>query len=194
MHSIEYFEKHKLKILETAKFLCEKDSSCSVDNKFEELKLQYYNNEGSHHSETIKTNDLELNINELLENIRHDTAENFVVCAFYNNSLHPIYKNVGNQFSNNNINLNDIDKAIVNLLIFNGIKSIGIYVLHNHPFIYKASPSEADLKTLEVIIEEINNIEKEARAIGKECQICLVDFSIVTEFDYWSTMQTYTTH
>lgn len=190
MDSIDYFEKNKDKIFKTAEFLCKKDSSCTVEDKFEELKSQYYNEDGSHHNETIMINNSSLNIKSWLDSIRHEPVENFLIIAIYNNTSSIIYKVVGDQFSSHNINLDEIDKIIVNMLTLKGIKSMGIYIVHNHPFIYKATPSPSDCETINGIYGELNNIEINANAIGIKCQIKLIDFSIVTEFDYWSMKQT----
>jgi len=67
--------------------------------------------------------------------------------------------------------------------------NIGLYVVHNHPFIYKASPSEADLQTCEAIFKDFERIEMNAIQLRMKLQLTLIDFAIVTEFDYWSVKQ-----
>ena len=67
---------------------------------------------------------------------------------------------------------------------------INLFIIHNHPFIYKASPSEADANTLKAIFEETCSIEKIILFItGIKTNINIVDFSIATVFDYWSFKQ-----
>ena len=189
MDENEYFEANKDKIRATAEFLCKNDPSRTVDDKFEELKSQYHNRDGSHHSETIGINGTPQNINTWLQKIRHEAIENFLIIAVHEHGSKIIYKIVGNQFTCGVIDLNKIDEAIVKFIIFNGIISMGLYVIHNHPFIYKASPSNADLKTLEAIYNEIQNIVNECGKMRVVCQIELIDYAIVTKFDYWSSKQ-----
>lgn len=49
-----------------------------IDEKFEELKKQYFNQEGTNHKEEIRINEQELNINYWLEKIRHE-EKNFLL-------------------------------------------------------------------------------------------------------------------
>ena len=187
MDSKGFFEINKEKIHKTAEFLCAYGSSKDIDSKFEEIKQQYLNCEGTNHKEVIKINDSELEIAAWLDSIRHEEIENFVVIAVMECGYGVIYKANGNQYGSV-MDLNDIDKAIVPLVV-KGAKNIGLYVVHNHPFIYKASPSFEDLKTFEILITEFNRIEHEAGLINKRCQITLIDFAIVTDYDYWSIKQ-----
>lgn len=189
MDENEYFEANKDKIRATAEFLCNNDPSSTVDDKFEELKSQYHNKDGAHHSETIRINGTPQNISAWLQPIRHEAIENFLIIAVHGQRSEIIYKVVGNQFTCGDIDLNKIDEAIVKLITYNGIISMGLYVIHNHPFIYKASPSNADLKTLEAIYGEIQNIVNECGKMRVLCQIELIDYAIVTKFDYWSIKQ-----
>ncbi len=187
MDSKEFFETNKEKIRATAEFLCAHGSTKDADGKFEEIKQQYFNCEGTNHKQVIKINDSELDITAWLDSIRHEEIENFVVIAVMECGHGVIYKSNGNQFGSM-MDLNDLDKAIVPLVV-KGAKNIGLYVVHNHPFIYNASPSCEDLKTCEILITEFNRIEHEAGLINKRCQITLIDFAIVTDYDYWSIKQ-----
>ncbi len=189
MDSKEFFEANKEKIYATAEFLCSKDSSKNIDEKFDELKQEYLNGNGTNHKEVIKINDLELEINTWLDTIRHKEIEHFVIIAMYNGESKVIFSQTGDQFSSPAMNLGDINRRINYLLTFGGAKSVGVYVMHNHPFIYRASPSDADLLALEAIYDELINIENAAKLIGMNCQITLIDFAIVTEFDYWAARQ-----
>lgn len=155
MDSKEYFENNKEKILETAKFLCRKDPSKTIEEQFEILKQQYINDDGTKHLETINGS---CDISIWLDTIRHEERENFVIIAVYNKKCKPIFKQTGDQFSSKNIDMMDIDRQIVPLITIEGASDIGIYVMHNHPYIYKASPSPADLETAVAIINELDNI------------------------------------
>ena len=186
MDSKDYFEMHKDKIKLTAEFLCSKGSTKNVDDEFEKLKQQYLDKDGTCHSETIKGS---VDISSWLETIRHQEIENFVVIAVYNDKSEIIFKQTGDQFSSPNIKIIDIDAKIVQLLTFGGARSVGIYVMHNHPFIYKASPSDQDIFTCAAISNELDSIVANAGEMGIKCQIGLIDFGIATEYDYWSVMQ-----
>lgn len=185
----EFFETNKEKIHATAEFLCSKDLSKKVDEQFEELKQQYFNCDGTNHKEVIKINDSEWDIKSWLDTIRHKEIENFVIIAVFNEQSQIIFDKTGDQFSSPQMNLNEVDAKIVNLITFGGARSVGIYVMHNHPFIYRAAPSDADLLTIETIFNELVNIENTVKSIGINCQITLIDFAIVTEYDYWSVKQ-----
>ncbi len=128
-------------------------------------------------------------LNNGADTIRHKEIENFVIIAMYNEKSQIIFSKTGDQFSSPEMDLNDIDAKIVELLTFGGARSVGVYVMHNHPFIYRASPSKADCLALEAIYNELVNIENTVKSIGRNCQITLIDFAIVTEFDYWSVRQ-----
>ena len=186
MDSKEYFENNKEKILETAKFLCSKEPSKTIEEQFEILKQQYINNDGTKHLETINGS---CDISTWLDTIRHEERENFVIIAVYKGQCKVIFKQIGDQFSSHNINMNDIDRQIVPLITIEGAGSIGIYVMHNHPYVYKASPSLADLETAAAIDNELNNIIICTRERGINCNVGLLDFGIVTEYDYWSIKQ-----
>ena len=186
MDSKEYFENNKEKILETAKFLCRKDPSKTIEEQFEILKQQYINDDGTKHLETINGS---CDISIWLDTIRHEERENFVIIAVYNKKCKPIFKQTGDQFSSKNIDMMDIDSQIVPLITIEGASDIGIYVMHNHPYIYKASPSPADLETAVAIINELDNIITCIRKAGINCNLKLLDFGIVTEYDYWSIKQ-----
>ena len=189
MDSKEFFETNKEKIHATAEFLCTKNSSKNIEEQFDELKQQYLNGEGTNHKEVIKINDYELDIKAWLDTIRHKEIENFVIIAMYNEKSQIIFSKTGDQFSSPEMELNDIDAKIVELLTFGGARSVGVYVMHNHPFIYRASPSKADCIALEAIYNELVNIENTVKSLCRNCQIALIDFAIVTEFDYWSFKQ-----
>jgi DNA repair protein RadC len=185
MDSKEYFENNKENILETAKFLRSKEPSRTVEEQFEILKQQYINCDGTKHEETINGYD----ISAWLDIIRHKKTENFVIIAVYKKQCQVIFEQTGDQFSSQNIDMMNIDKQIVRLITFECAMSIGIYVMHNHPYIYKALPSTADLETAAAILNELNNIMTCTREHGINCNVELLDFGIVTEYDYWSIKQ-----
>ena len=87
--------------------------------------------------------------------------------------------------------MNNIYRRILPLITIEGAGAIGIYVMHNHPYVYKASPSLADIETARVIVEALNNIMTCTREQGINCNVGLLDFGIVTEYDYWSMKQSW---
>ena len=188
MDSKEYFENNKEKILETAKFLCSKDPSKNIDEQFKNLKQEYINCDGTKHLETINGS---YDIGSWLDTIRHEKIENFVVFAVYEGQSKVIFKQTGDQFSSQNIDMMDIDNKIRLLMMGTCARSIGIYVVHNHPYVYKASPSLADIETAKVIVEVLNNIKDCARSLKMNCNVEFLDFGIVTEYDYWSMKQSW---
>ena len=187
MISKHYFEKNKDKILETAKYLC-KNNTLLVEEKFKELEHQYLNEDGTHHDEAILKNS-SINIKEWLESIRHDDKENFLIYACFDNKTELIYKTSGNQHSIQ-INLDDIAASIYRIIAICKIRIVNLYVVHNHPFIYKASLSFTDCVTLNAINNELTSINENLNSIGMKSYINLYDFAVVTDFDYFSIMQT----
>ena len=188
MEPKDYFEANQDKIRQTAEFLCRDDASM-IDEKFEELKKQYFNQEGTNHKEEIRINEQELNINYWLEKIRHEEKENFIIIAVCSKGSSIIYQTVGEQTYNNSIDFDEIDRKIVPLITLDGQRNIGFYIMHNHPYIYKATPSYADINTMRALKDEFERIEEETNRMKIICQLTMIDFGIVTEYDYWSAKQ-----
>lgn len=108
-----------------------------IDEKFEELKKQYFNQEGTNHKEEIRINEQELNINYWLEKIRHEEKENFIIIAVCSKGSSIIYQTVGEQTYNNSIDFDEIDRKIVPLITLGGQRNIGFYIMHNHHIFIK---------------------------------------------------------
>lgn len=100
-----------------------------------------------------------------------------------------MYETTGTQFSSYGINLDVIDSYALNFIKTNHVSEMLLYIVHNHPFIYKASPSVADLQTLEAILKETDIIEVKAALFGMSCKVSIIDYAIATEFDYWCIKQ-----
>lgn len=188
MEAKTYFEVNKEKIRKTAEFLC-RDDVTKTDEKFEELKNQYLNEEGTNHKEVIVVNEHELNINQWLEEIRHNEIEHFKIIAITDKGNGILYETTGTQFSSYGNNLDVIDSYALNFIKTNHVSEMLLYIVHNHPFIYKASPSVADLQTLEAILKETDIIEAKAALFGMSCKVSIIDYAIATEFDYWCIKQ-----
>ena len=139
MEAKTYFEVNKEKIRKTAEFLC-RDDVTKTDEKFEELKNQYLNEEGTNHKEVIVVNEHELNINQWLEEIRHNEIEHFKIIAITDKGNGILYETTGTQFSSYGNNLDVIDSYALNFIKTNHVSEMLLYIVHNHPFIYKASP------------------------------------------------------
>ncbi len=189
MNPKEYFEANKDKIRETAEFLCAQETSNNIDEKFIELKNQYYNEDGTKHCATININGRNLDISVWLNEIRHEEIEHFKIIAITDKGNGVLFETKGTQTSSYLINLDVVDLHVVDFIKKNSITNMGLFVLHNHPFIYRATPSAADLKTLEALVKDTDVMECKAKICGMNCKISIIDFSIVTEFDYWSFMQ-----
>ncbi len=190
MDAIEFFENNKDSIFKTAEFLC-KDGANDVYDKFNELKSQYYNKDGTKHNEILKLGDINYPISRWLDLIRNESVEIFMIIGLSNNKTDIVYQTKGSQFRSV-FDLDSINTQIMNYLIKSvkcDVKEIRFYVLHNHPFMYKALPSAADLMTIEPLFREITIVEKQLKQLGIYCNLNLGDFAIVTAFDYWSMMQ-----
>lgn len=190
MNSKEYLEIYKDKIYETAEFLCRKDPSKNVEAQYEELKKQYLKCDGTNHSETIDVGNGPLLISNWIEDIRHDSVENFriIIMSSKGNALQ--YQVKGKQNSSYDIFLDDIDKAVLAFINKYDVLSIGLYIFHNHPFIYKATPSPTDIEALKTLLAEMDRIETLSQLMLKrKCKVNFIDFAIATEFDYWSAKQ-----
>lgn len=145
------------------------------------MKSQYENEDGTHHKEAININGQDIAIGNWLEMLRHEPIEYLIIFALYGNGCQIIYNNAGEQFSYS-FDINEIISQIAYISRFGP----RLYVVHNHPYIYEAATSKADLEARELINYEVNIIVSEARAMRIYRSVELVDFAIVTEFDYWS--------
>lgn len=131
-----------------------------------------------------------LSISNWIEDIRHDSVENFriVIMSSKGNALQ--YQVKGKQNSSYEISLDDIDKAVLAFISAYDVLTIGLYIFHNHPFIYKATPSPTDIEALKTLLAETDRIEALSQLLlNKKCKVNFIDFAIATEFDYWSTKQ-----
>lgn len=185
MSKLEYYKKNKKKIKATAKYLCKNSCFLKYIAKVAELRSQYKNEYGTHHKEEITMDDRIFSVNLLLEELRLEPIEHFKVYAIYGGNSYEIFHKIGDQFSVGDIDVNDIDEPIVGMCL--SANAIGIYVVHNHPYIYKAFPSPADLKTLDEFMKKIRFINSLLHRMN--CTVSLIDFAIVTEFDHWSFKQ-----
>ena len=184
MDSIKYFNTYKEKILETAKYLCNSQNQIDIDNKFLELKEEYYNNIGTKHEEIIYSKNNEIIISSLLETIRFEEIEIFKIYAIISGEIKEVFVQKGNRFSCNIIQFM-LDEILLKLYINNDKQSIHLYIVHNHPFKYMASPSPADAQTFDTITHNVYLIRDK---VNKNIEVN-IEFGIVTYFDYWSLMQ-----
>ena len=169
----DFYKTPKEKINETATYIAIKQG-VSIDDECEKVKNDYLQHRGSACAEIIVSNSYDLH--NTLESIRHDSIENVVCLAFSEHGVIEICRISGDQYSST--------IPVQELICKTGLLKCSFYVVHNHPFVYKASPSRMDCKAIEELIAGTIECKK----IGIKVE--MLDFGIVTDFDYWSTMQT----
>lgn len=168
----EYFHMNRENIYETARFLVSKQEDGNKEQKilekYNELRNDYYSKNGTFHNESLINN--EFPINKYLEEIRHSEVENLLCIGSVGNKSKVLFRKKGNQFSCQASSLEVLKTAILNESNF--------FIVHNHPFVFRAAPSSSDFLML-----------NEIWSLAVDCGIELLDFSIVTKFDYWSMKQ-----
>lgn len=131
MTSKEFFDNNKEKIHETAKFLCSNKVSV-VDAKFDELKKQYYGEEGTNHNEIVKINNQNIDVSHLLDSIRNKDIEHFIIYLITTNGTFVLYQVIGDQFKAR-VDVDEIKAKICTAVTVNRISNIGLFIVHNHP-------------------------------------------------------------
>ena len=170
--SIKYLEDHKGKIFETAKYIAER-SNGDISVKYAELESEYRNQNGTFHKELIANKNVPLK--HVLDEIRHLEVETVVYYGMINGKFIKLFSEKGTQFSSN-INM---PKLIAMVAFY----QCDFYIAHNHPFVFRASPSLADMNAIKEIMKMTIELAKEGINVN------MLDFAIVTDFDYWSVMQ-----
>ena len=182
--STDYFEKNKDKIYEIAKFIANKNNE-DLDTVFKNIKNEFYNRIGTNNDESIYVNDIEISLTDFLDEIRFLDHEEMLVIYFAGSEHGIVCKWIGNQFSSC-VNLEELSQRLLLLkrkTIFS--RQITLFFVHNHPYLYRAAPSGADL----LVFGKISSVIKALNTIDMFCKIVIADFSIVTSFDYWSFIQ-----
>lgn len=128
-------------------------------------------------------------VTETLESIRHEPYEVFLIMFIRNNRLLEIFRKKGTQFDVGDIDINEINRAILFYRMKYTVNNFPLYIVHNHPYIYNASPSQNDLLTKEIFVSNADNMNYQSHNIKSSLEVEIVDFGIVTEFDYWSYHQ-----
>jgi len=187
MDSIKFFEENKKKIKATTDYIAAGDKTRTPQQIFEEHEIEYKNKVGSGHREVIKINGQEFQISEWINDIRHQGYETFKIIAVTEKGHGDLLVINGNQFSSGPIDLDDIESRIDRIAA--SYNSIGLYIIHNHPYTYRASISGSDGTTLEAIVNETIRLTQKYHLFGLKCSVDLVDFAVVTDFDYWCVKQ-----
>lgn len=184
MNPKEYFENNKDKIYRTAEFLSGKEEK-DVGDVFESLKNEFYNSDGSGDGEFFCLKNKKIVITEIIKGIRFLDHEQMLVVLISGEKHGLLCSWDGNQFSSN-VDLNEMQQRIMSFKINNiCTQEIYLYVVHNHPYKYRAVPSPEDftvLKQMLLLIKSINYLDS-------LCKTTLIDFAVVTAFDYWSYQQ-----
>ena len=165
----KYFEKNKKEIDKTIEYISKRQNEdinttrLRIYNEFKNLDL-------INDKQIIVVDNVELSIEEILKNFRNRKTEIFSIYILNENNLFKIFEKLGNEHS---ASPNEIET-------FNLFQKLLLYkkpyfVIHNHPYLFKATFSESDFISFEQFI-----------SFSLETHIQLLDFSIVTDFDYWS--------
>ena len=184
MNPKDYFENNKDKIHLTAEFLAKKEGK-DVESVFESVKNEFYNSYGSSDGEYFCLNNGKIVVTDILKGIRFLEYEQMMVFLFNGQRCELLCCWKGNQFSSN-FDLDELKNKLILLKIKNiFLQNIALYIVHNHPYKYRAVPSDADFEVLENVMALI----KEMNRLDTLCKTTLVDFAVVTSFDYWSYKQ-----
>ena len=169
-----FFETYKDKILETAIFISKKQN-IDIEDEFNKIKNDYLQRRGSFCEEIILN--VEFDLHNYLESIRHSQIENVRCLEFFpnTNKVCKLINKTGTRFSSDI----PIDELITDIKMFN----CDFYIVHNHPFVYNACPSKSDLIAMDAIARMALELEKSGISNN------FLDFSIVTDYDYWSMQQ-----
>lgn len=184
MEPVEFFEKYKKEIYSVAEFICSKDSSKNIEEEFENMKKQYYKKIGTGSKEIVilENGNIKYNISSILDEIRYSEVENTLVYIFFDGKYKRIQCEKGTRF-NSSFNIELIEYMLIQFL--KQKKNISLYFVHNHPFIYRASMSQADENAVVYIVSRINYL----RNMFVESTIDVLDFAVVTYYDYYSMKQ-----
>lgn len=176
---ISYFEKNKKEIQKLAKKLSQKENK-SFDEEYEEIKDSYYNLKGTFHKEKVIVKGTAIQISDILNQIRNLPYEVFQVYDLKQDRFEKIDEIKGNPFEVKGIDLNMLTSKIVSYRMIKMTRTVNLFFIHNHPFMFKAFPSLADAETANTIMDVLYHPD-----LGNN----FIDFSIVTPFDYYSVMQ-----
>ena len=182
----EFYILNKDKIYKTAEFVANR-RGVGVESIVESIKEEYKNANGSSHEEIVWVGNSSINLSNYLNSFRKLEFERLMVFLVLNGEMMEIYHSDGDQFSSFFTD-NEIIKAITDVKKkLCALKHIYLYMCHNHPFTYKAFPSEQDLQSY----QGLKNTIRLMNSIDGFTIVEFVDYGIVTNFDYWSLEQQY---
>ena len=184
MKPIEFLEQHREQIYKTAEYIATKEN-VPADAKMHEIENNFITNNGTRHLEAIELKQVLLELSSLLEAFRENVFERMMVYCFDGNSFVEINHVDGDQFSSPTDEAFFLKSFVMAKSRFPNLCDYYLYFCHNHPFMYRASPSKSDLNCYGYLMQLIFKMNK----LDSATQFHLVDFGIVTPFDYWSAEQ-----
>ena len=184
MKPLDYLNKYRKEIINTARYIAQveyKDSEIILDD----LTADYKNNNGSYCSETVIIDKQTISISPLLKHFRDFHISEAHVYVYAEDEFYEIYHRSGDQFSCVFL-IEEITQKIAEFLYeHDKVFEVKLYICHNKPFMYKAEPYNSDQRDIENIIRKINDYNSTSNYI----KLTLLDYAIVTTFDYWSLEQ-----
>ena len=184
----EFYYANIEKITESAKILASK-KNISFSDQLAEMKDKYVNKIGTGDEECVFIDSKKVPTDIIIADMRHLPSEIFEIFCNVKGEWIEVFRKDGGLSGVDNICIDEMNQAILSFRISHYLSNMMLYVVHNHPYIYNASPSEADLMAAKALYENIEIMKSESKRLGRPLQIQIIDFCIVTDYDYWSIKQ-----
>ena len=153
------------------------------------MKDKYINKIGTGDEECVFIDSKKVPTDIIIADMRHLPSEIFEIFCNVKGEWIEVFRKDGGLSGVDNICIDEMNQAILSFRISHYLSNMMLYVVHNHPYIYNASPSEADLMAAKALYENIEIMKSESKRLGRPLQIQIIDFCIVTDYDYWSIKQ-----
>lgn len=167
-----YFEEH----LEFIKAIAEETSikqKIDSEEAFQRYSDSFLRLERSGDTLSIDYEDKIIDVSSLIDDIKDLVVEHFRCYVLSGEKMVLVFEKAG---SLTNSSLNNLETLeLIGKIRF---QHKPFYIVHNHPCVFEASPSESDFQTMDFFIN-----------LSKEINVPIIDFGIITNFDYWSMMQ-----
>ena len=167
-----YLEKNKNKILEQIKFISGQNHE-TFDETKKRIFDEFTNFDVTNHEKTIVYKGKKYNISAIADSIKNNEKETLLCFVLKQDEFVLLQQIKGNQQS---CSLSLADSIKFNYAIAKA--QLPFFIIHNHPFVCKATFSGADIPTFLNLKE-----------LADEFKIDLLDFAVVTKFDYISGLR-----
>lgn len=185
----EFIIKYKADIKNLAVFLSKNGSDSDTSKKVKELERDFLKQNKSGCLEVVYIKGNKQCVHNLLEEIRYSDVEIFRIYVFNNQKFIKVHESIGTSCSSI-VDLNKINEDIEGFLSKTNGGMFYFYIVHNHPFIFRASISEGDIVSFEALFKELKTMEYlyNVSHIRDKVALNICDFATVTYYDYFSTM------